>query len=43
MGGYSIEDMKEGELSSLSGERNESLLVPAEEIEDEAPLRIRTI
>jgi hypothetical protein len=42
MGGYSFEDMKEGDLS-LSGERNESLLVPAEEIEEEAPLRIRTI
>jgi hypothetical protein len=44
---YSFEDMKE-EISSYSGERvcggdHESLLVPAEEIEEEAPLRIRTI
>jgi hypothetical protein len=40
---YSFEDMKE-EIS-YSAERNdhESLLVPAEEIEEEAPLRIRTI
>ncbi len=42
---YSFEDLRE-ELS-YSGERNngdhESLLVPAEEIEEEAPLRIRTL
>ena len=43
---YSFEDVKEGDLS-YSAERglndHESLLVPAEEIEEEAPLRIRTI
>ena len=43
---YSFEDMKEEHsYSGSGGERNdhESLLVPAEEIEEEAPLRIRTI
>ena len=41
---YSFEDVKE-ELS-YSGDRHgdhDSLLVPAEEIEEEAPLRIRTL
>ena len=42
---YSFEDLKE-ELSYNGGydrENEGSMLVPAEEIEEEAPLRIRTI